>query len=130
MDTFRKAYVVEFPLERVFAKWVAEGTVVAPAKKVEIEARVGGVYRLLMPDGTVMEGIFSEFSENRRVTYSWNWVGSDEITEVDVTFESQPDGTAVHVTHSGFASPESLQMHSSGWDSYLSGFAAHLNASS
>ena len=126
MDKFSKSYVIEFPRELVFAKWVAEDTVVSPAEKMEIEPRLGGAYRLLMPGGGVMEGVFSEFSENERVTYSWHWVGSDETTEVDVTFEDHPDGTEVHVMHSGFTSSESLDNHSSGWDSYVAGFTAHI----
>lgn len=128
MDTFSKTYVVGFPLEVVFATWVAEDTVVAPAEKMEIEPRVGGVYRLLMPGGGAMEGVFSRYAENERVTYSWNWVGSDETTEVDVTFRAHPDGTEVGVTHSGFQSKESLELHASGWDSYLDGFEAHIRA--
>ena len=71
MDTFNKSYVLAFPLELVFSKWVAEDTVVAPAEKMEIEPRVGGAYRLIMPGGGVMEGVFSEFAENEHVRYSW-----------------------------------------------------------
>ena len=126
MKTFSKSYVLEFPLEQVFAKWVAEDTVVSPAERMEVEPRVGGAYRLFMPGGGLMEGVFSRFDENQQVTYSWNWVGSDETTEVDVTFQSHPDGTEVSVMHSGFASAESYDNHSAGWDSYLDGFTAHI----
>lgn len=128
MDTFSKSYVLKFPPELVFAKWVTEDTVVSPAEKMEIEPRVGGACRLLMPGGG-MEGVFSEFSENERVIYSWNCVGSDETTEVDVTFQVHADRTEVNVTHSGFRSEESLEMHASGWDSYLEGFNAHIGNS-
>ena len=129
MDTFNKSYIVGHPRSVVFAKWVAEDTVVSPAEKMEIEPRVGGAYRLLMPGGGVMEGVFSVFSENERVTYSWNWVGSDETTEVDVVFQDHPNGTEVNVTHSGFQSKESYDMHASGWDNYLEGFQAHIGSS-
>lgn len=126
MATFNKSYILEFPLERVFSAWVAEDTVVSPAEKMEIEPRVGGAYRLLMPGGGVMEGVFSEFSENERVTYSWQWAGSDETTEVDVTFRRHGEGTEVSVTHSGFASSTSYDNHASGWDNYIEGFTAHI----
>ena len=119
MDTFSKSYVLKFPPELVFAKWVTEDTVVSPAEKMEIEPRVGGG----------MEGVFSEFSENERVIYSWNCGGSDETTELDVTFQVHADRTEVNVTHSGFRSEESLEMHASGWDSYLEGFNAHIGNS-
>lgn len=130
MKTFSKSYVLEFPLEQVFAKWVAEDTVVSPAERMEVEPRIGGVYRLFMPGGGLMEGVFSRFDENQQVTYSWNWVGSDETTEADVTFKSHPDGTEVSVTHSGFASTESYDNHAAGWDSYLEGFITHLKSTS
>ena len=130
MDTFNKSYVIEFPLELVFSKWIAEDTVVSPAEKMEIEPRIGGAYRLFMPGGAVMEGVFSEFSENERVTYSWHWVGSDETTGVDVTFQNHADGTEVQVTHSGFESTTSFDNHASGWDSYIDGFTAHIKNSS
>lgn len=126
MKTFSKSYVIAIPLELVFEKWVNEDTVVAPAERMEIEPRVGGAYRLFMPGGGVMTGEFSEFVENERVRYSWNWVGSDENTEVDVTFDNHPDGTEVQVTHSGFHSETSYNNHAAGWDNYIDGFTAHL----
>ena len=129
MDTFNKSYVLEYPLELVFSNWIAEDTVVSPAEKMEIEPRVGGIYRLLMPGGAVMEGVFSEFSENDRVRYSWHWVGSDETTEVDVNFQKHSVGTEVQVTHSGFESTKSFDNHASGWDSYIDGFTAHIKSS-
>jgi uncharacterized protein YndB with AHSA1/START domain len=129
MSTISKSYVIEFPLELVFSKWVAEDTVVPPAERMEIEPRIGGAYKLFMPGGGVMEGVFSEFAENEHVTYSWNWVGSDETTEADVTFRSHPNGTEVQITHSGFESSTSHDNHASGWDSYIEGFTAQIKTS-
>jgi uncharacterized protein YndB with AHSA1/START domain len=126
MSTISKSYVIEFPLELVFSKWIAEDTVVPPAERMEIEPRIGGAYKLFMPDGGVMEGVFFEFAENEHVTYSWNWVGGDETTEVDVTFLSHPNGTEVQITHSGFESSTSYDNHASGCDSYIEGFTAHI----
>lgn len=74
METFSKAYVLEFPRELVFSRWV----------------------------------------------------GSDETTEVDVTFQDHPDGTEIPVTHSGFKSVDSYENHGSGWDNYVAGFTAHI----
>ena len=129
MSNISKSYVIEFPLELVFSKWVAEDTVVSPTERLEIEPRVGGDYKLFMNEGSVMEGVFTEFRENEHVTYSWNWVGSDETTEVDVTFQSHADGTEVQLTHSGFLSSTSYDNHASGWDSYIDGFTTHLKSS-
>jgi len=129
MSTISKSYVIEFPLELVFSKWVAEDTIVSPTERLEIEPWIGGAYKLFMNEGSVMEGVFTEFAENEHVTYSWNWVGSDETATVDVTFRSHPDGTEIQLTHSGFESSTSYDNHASGWDSYIDGFRAHLKSS-
>lgn len=129
MSTISRTYLIEFPLELVFSKWVAEDTVVSPTESLEIEPRIGGTYKLFMNEGSVMEGVFTQFKENEHVTYSWNWVGSDETTEVDVTFQSHPDGSEVQLTHSGFESSTSLENHAAGWDSYIEGFSAHIKNS-
>ena len=129
MKTINKSYIIEFPLALVFAKWVAEDTVVSPTGRLKIEPRIGGAYELFMNEGSVMKGVFTEFVENERVTYSWNWVGNEETTEVDVVFRSHPDGTEVQLTHSGFTSSTSYDNHAAGWDSYIDGFKAHLKSS-
>lgn len=126
MKIFSKSYVIPFPLELVFEKWIASDTVVAPAERMQIDARVGGAYKLFMPGGASMEGEFLEFEQNERVRYTWHWLSSDETTEVDVTFQNHADGTEVGITHSGFQSDTSYNNHAGGWDSYIEGFTAHL----
>jgi uncharacterized protein YndB with AHSA1/START domain len=129
MPAFSKTCDFEYPVEVVYATWISEKTVIAPTAKLVIEPRPGGVYRLIMSNDAVMNGIFSEVLPNRRLKYSWQWQGSDEITKVDVVFESRPDGSAVQLTHSGFQSSTSLDNHSTGWDSYIDGFSACLRES-
>ncbi len=129
MPAFSKTYDFKFPVEVVYATWISEKTVIPPTAKLVIEPRPGGAYRLMMPNDAVMNGMFSEVLPNRRLNYSWQWEGSDEITEVEVVFESQLDGSAVQLTHSGFLSSTSLENHSTGWDSYIDGFSACLRES-
>jgi uncharacterized protein YndB with AHSA1/START domain len=126
MNTINKTYVLEFPLELVFSKWIAEDAVISPVERLEIEPHVGGAYRLVMPGGFKMEGAFTEFAENEHMTYSWQWDGGDETTEVDVVFRNHPDGTEVELTHSGFQSSTSYDNHAAGWDAYIDGFSAYL----
>lgn len=127
MTTFEKTYALAFPRRVVFDAWVSEETVIAPAAGMQVEPRVGGAYRLEMPDGSQMNGAFSEFTARRSVRYSWQWAGSPESTEVAVEFADAPNGTTVAVQHSGFDSAESLSNHAQGWDGYVSGFVAHLH---
>jgi len=126
VQAISKSYVFEFPVDVVYAAWISEKVVIAPTAKLVIEPRPGGVYRLIMSNDAVMNGMFSQVSPNRQLEYSWQWAGGDEITEVEVVFETHPDGSAVQLTHSGFQSAASLQNHATGWDSYAAGFAAWL----
>jgi uncharacterized protein YndB with AHSA1/START domain len=129
VHTFSKTYDFEFPVEVVYATWISERTVISPTAKLVIEPRPGGAYRLIMSNDAAMNGTFSEVSPNRRLKYSWQWEGSDEITEIEVIFEARPEGSAVQLTHSGFQSSTSLENHATGWDSYIDGFSGYLRES-
>lgn len=126
MHGFSKSYEFEFPVDVVYAAWISEQVVISPTAKLVIEPRPGGIYRLIMSNDAVMNGMFSQVSPNRQLEYSWQWEGSDEITEVEVVFEARPDGSAVQLTHSGFQSAASLENHATGWDSYAAGFTDFL----
>ena len=129
MKTFDKTYPLAFPVEAVYAHWISNDTVIAPAARMEIEPRVGGAYRLIMTGNVVMNGVFSRVLENQALTYSWQWHGSSEATEVNVRFTPSEKGTDVHIVHSGFESDDSYDNHASGWDSYINGFVLHLENS-
>ena len=129
MRAFSKTYDFEFPVEVVYATWISGKTVIPPTAKLVIESRPGGACRLIMSNDAVMNGMFSEVLPNRRLNYSWQWEGSDEITAVEVVFESRPAGSAVQITHSGFLSSTYLENHSTGWDGYIDGFSGYLRES-
>lgn len=126
MSTISKTYVLDFPLELVFSKRIAEDAVISPVESLEIDPRVGGAYRPIMPGGFKMEGSFTEFAQNEHITYSRQWDGDDEITEVDAVFRDHPDGTEVQLTHSGFQSADSCDNHAAGWDACIDEFSAYL----
>ena len=128
MKTFSKSYTLPFPVGRVYSAWISNDTVIPPASRMEIEAKIGGVYRLIMPDGSKAEGSFSEIVPNERLRYSWRWAGSGESTEVDVRFSENSSGTGVRVEHRGFQSESSIRDHSSGWDGYMAGLESYLNS--
>ena len=122
MQAFDKTYPLPFDVASVYAHWVSNDTVVAPAVRMDIEPWVGGAYRLVMPGEVMMNGVFSEVVPNTALTYSWQWHGSEELTQVNVQFNDTEGGTDVHIVHSGFASQDSYDNHASGWDSYIAGF--------
>ncbi len=124
-----KVYDLPFPLEQVYAAWVSSETVIPPATGMDILPEVGGHYRLIMetPEFTGRnEGTFSRLEPEQRVTYTWEWNGDGEVTEIDVRFEESDTGTRVSLTHSGFTKDESVSNHNTGWDSYIEGFINHL----
>ena len=122
MQAFDKTYHLPSDLETTYQHWVSNDTVIAPASRMEIEPRVGGTYRLIMPGDMTMNGVFSEVVPNQALTYSWQWDGSDEQTQVNVQFSGTASGTDVRIVHSGFTSQDSYDNHASGWDSYVDGF--------
>lgn len=124
-----KTYELPFPPEQVYAAWVSSRTVIAPATAMDIDPVVGGHYRLIMenPDFTGRnEGVFLAVEPGRHVRYTWEWNNDGKVTEIDVTFSAVEAGTRIEIRHTGFDNEESAEMHSSGWDSYISGFTALL----
>jgi len=127
-----KTYEIALPTDQVFAAWVSSDTVVAPATAMDIDPVVGGHYRLIMETPEFSgrnEGIFLEVEDGKHVRYTWEWNGDGEISEIDVVFMATDSGTRIEVVHSNFAKQESVDQHSSGWDSYIDGFKTFLGAS-
>ncbi|MEM7303312.1 MAG: SRPBCC domain-containing protein [Pseudomonadota bacterium] len=122
----------EIALERnaVFNAWVSSDTVIAPAASMDIKPVVGGHYRLFMEAGSDApsnEGKFLEIDRNELVKYTWNWVGSDEVTTITVRFLAADNGgTRIELLHEGFLTLESRDMHDAGWDSYFTGLKQYL----
>jgi uncharacterized protein YndB with AHSA1/START domain len=125
------------PVEKVFAawtnpeianKWMAPGEMIA---EVDMDARVGGRYRIQMkePDGNmhITGGEYTEVVENERLTYTWQWEGSDEETLVTVDFHgSESDQTNITVTHSRFSTAALRDDHEQGWTSCIAQLEALL----
>jgi len=104
---------------------------------MQIDARVGGVYRLEAAPFeagsdllSVMEGEFTEVVPQKYLSYTWEWNhdGDKSIVQVsfsEVTVEAQT-GTRIDLLHKGLYSPEARQAHDAGWDSYFLGLAEFL----
>ena len=128
MNAFSKTYLIEQPLEKVYTYWISNSTLIPPVIKIEIEPWVGGFYRLILVGDAVMEGTFSQVSNNKALSYSWQWQGDDEITQVDVLFHVHEAGTEVQIKHGEFSSEQSLHQHAQGWDNYIKGFRYFLQS--
>ena len=129
MLEIRKSYRFSHSPEDVFETWTSNDTVIPPVTHHEIDLRVGGRIRLCIEGremAAVMEGEFKEISKPDVLIYTWEWLGSGEVTTVQVDFATIEGGTEVSVWHTGFASEESREAHESGWDSYCEQLAQGL----
>ena len=87
---------------------------------VEQDFRVGGRYRREMrfPDGSlhVLVGEYREIDPPRRLAYTYRWETlpmPDTLVEVELV--EGPEGTELHLVHSGFASRDFADGHDEGW---------------
>lgn len=123
-----KRYELPFPPAEVFAAWVSKQSVIAPVTAIDINARVGGVFRLQVGDGEdahVMQGRILDIDAARHLRFTWCWNGGTEST-VDVRFHAAGRGTRVLLEHSGLSSEDDEQRHAAGWDSYIQGLGQLL----
>jgi uncharacterized protein YndB with AHSA1/START domain len=87
-----------------------------------IDARPGGLFRMLMGTGQCARGQFVELVPDKRVVFTWGWIDMPDLppgsTIVEIDLEQQDGGTLVRLTHRGLtADPRDL--HRIGWRHYL-----------
>lgn len=91
-------------------------------RKVELDPRPGGVYRVEINDQATSVGEFLEVEPHSRILLSWGWEGHPEVppgsTKVEVTLE--PDGaeTVVRLVHHDLPEGQRAE-HTDGWTHYL-----------
>jgi uncharacterized protein YndB with AHSA1/START domain len=88
----------------------------------ELEARVGGIFSLLMGNGMNARGQFVELVPDERVVFTWGWVDRPGIppgsTTVEISLNAEEEGTLLVLTHRSVADDEA-QMQQMGWSHYL-----------
>lgn len=91
--------------------------------EAQIDARPGGIYRVLVPQGTHARGTFSEVDPPNRLVFTWGWEGSVEVppgsSRVEITLTPDGDGTILRLVHSGLPNAGSISGHTEGWERYL-----------
>jgi uncharacterized protein YndB with AHSA1/START domain len=93
-----------------------------------IEARPGGMFRMIMPDGQTASGQFLEVVPNQRLVFTWGWEGLDHpvppgSSTVEIDLLPEAEGTRLRLTHRGLAQPF-IDPHRQGWLGYLARLAA------
>jgi len=108
--------------------WMCPGAQTAPI--VELDARVGGSFRVVMRDE---RGDFSHTGEYReirppeRLVFTWRSNATrNEETLVTVEFSPRGDETELVLTHERLPDEPAVVGHTQGWQSIMEKFARYL----
>jgi uncharacterized protein YndB with AHSA1/START domain len=102
------------------ARWFGPSQVVAGSLRADIDARVGGRYRVSfkMQDGEHHEvaGVYREMVPNRKLTFSWAWHSTPEReSQVTISLKPDGDGTLLTLDHEQLFDRAARDGHESGW---------------
>src|SRR5256885_9926698 len=67
----------------------------------QVDARNGGRIYLWWANGYYTSGVFTDFTRNETLSFTWRGPGDPEETVVSVTFAPDGEGTAVTVAYEG-----------------------------
>ncbi len=100
-----------------------------PATSAEVDARVGGSFRVRFrtSDGLEHEcaGEFLEIEKPERVVMSWRWTQNgqlderDKVSRVEIRLRAIETGTELTLVHSLLSNEDSARAHEGGWDGAL-----------
>jgi uncharacterized protein YndB with AHSA1/START domain len=87
-----------------------------------LDPRVGGVFSVLMANGLNARGEFVELVPDRRVVFTWGWIGHENLppgsSTVEIELRADGDATILVLTH-GSLPDEELPQQRMGWTHYL-----------
>lgn len=106
----------------------AEGHVQWEGTEAEIDARPGGIYRVLVAGDYAGVGEYVEVVPNEKVVFTFGWDMADNpitpgSTRVEITLAPEGSKTRLRLTHSGLPDADAVAMHIHGWDHYLARLA-------
>jgi len=138
VPTVRISKIMPAPREEVFAAWLdAEGmrSWMCPGdiKKtdVEIDARVGGKFRILMQgeeDKYEKFGEYVEIDPPSRLAFTWLFPDTVGGSLVTIDFHDRGEETEMVLTHERLPSNEIAAQHEAGWSSIIEKLAINLAA--
>jgi uncharacterized protein YndB with AHSA1/START domain len=135
LATARVERVLHASPAEVYAAWVDPAVLarfIAPqgTAAVQLDPRVGGRLRIVMtfPDRTTeIEGEYLVLDPPHRLGFSWHPLRAGFQSVVTVTFEPDPDGTRMTITHTRLPG-EWLASYDRGWGLIAGQLAAILPA--
>ena len=125
-----KVYAAWTDPEKI-ARWFGPSQVVAGSVRADIDARIGGRYRISfkMQDGEHHEvaGVYREMVPNQRLTFSWAWHSTPEReSQVTVSLKPDGDGTLLTLHHEQMFDEAARDGHESGWIGTLDKLGRYL----
>ncbi len=122
MTALKKSIWIDAAPDIVFT-YLTEGRRMAQWSGVaaELDARPGGVFRLDMGQGGILQGRFLEVVRPGRIVYEVGAAeqGPETMSRVEITLSAEVDGTRVEVIHDALP-PPFQPVASRGWDHHLS----------
>jgi uncharacterized protein YndB with AHSA1/START domain len=97
-----------------WARWQGVGATIEPTP--------GGLFAVSMPGEARIRGEFVELIPNRRVVFTWGWIGHPTVppgsTTVEIELFAEGSATRLRLTHTGLP-PEEVSIHTDGWNHYV-----------
>jgi uncharacterized protein YndB with AHSA1/START domain len=88
----------------------------------ESDARPGGIFKMVMPDGATARGQFVDLVENQSIVSGWGWVDNPRVppgsSVVTIKLEQHPQETLVSLEYRDLVDP-AVTPHREGWVYYL-----------
>ena len=120
---------IPVPRERVFAAWLDPASLAQWMRpggmtdaRVEVDARVGGKFRIVMIQGReefAHSGEYRLIDPPARLSFTWISQATDHRpTEVTIEFLERPGGTELVLTHRRLPANQ-VEAHRSGWSDVL-----------
>jgi uncharacterized protein YndB with AHSA1/START domain len=125
MDDLVREVLIDATPETIFPLLTTvEGHLRWEGTEAEIDARPGGVYRVVVAGEYVGLGEYVEVVPNERVVFTFGWDMPDNpirpgSTRVEITLVPEGQKTRLRLVHSGLPDADAVEMHGQGWGHYL-----------
>jgi uncharacterized protein YndB with AHSA1/START domain len=104
-DQLRFKLQIAAPLDEVYSAFTNEAAFCEWLCDVaQVDVRRGGHLFLRWESGYFVNGEYVELIPDKKIGFSWHGAGEPGATQVKITFKSQPDGTALVLSHQGIGS--------------------------
>lgn len=103
----------------LIVKWMSPDPEHFPPPPAELEAKVGGNYRIVMIDANgehIVGGHFTKIKRPTLLEYTWQWEGGTEVSKVRVEMHEVAGGTQLILTHEHPEGSEMPDLHKEGWE--------------